>query len=77
MTNLKVNNGIYLKLIALFNADQKAQLAAMNLNSVEKAVFAAKVFQAATGDKIENVIALIFGKDAYKNNKAELDLLLA
>lgn len=77
MSNLTPNNGIYLKLVSLFNAEQKATLSKMSLNSIDRAVFAAKVFQAATGDKIENVIDLIFGKGAYAANKEEIDGLLA
>lgn len=77
MSNLTPNNGIYLKLISLFTADQKKTLSNLSLNSIDRAVFAAKVFQQATGDKMENVIDLIFGKGAYAANKEEIDGLLA
>ena len=77
MTNLKANNGIYLKITALFTAEQKAKLQSLDLNSTDKAILAAKVLQGATGDKIENIIDLIFGQGAYQNNQAEINQLLS
>lgn len=76
MNTLKANNGIYLKLVSLFTPEQKKKLESLDLSVNEKAVFAVKVFTEATGDKIENVIALVFGKNAYSDHREEIEALL-